>query len=334
MNINRNHNYNQNNTMKFSPQETNMILKDFPTNLKLSYENIVHKKVYDADIIMAIPDGTKYYAWFSTYKNQNVCFFFDITFNTLFIGQTSFEDTLSYGTIFYGTMFYYNKIKCFSIENILQYKGKYVNQLVYNEKLYIIKECLSKELSQKVIYDNYILFGLPVMQANNDFNTFLNTIETLPYKVSYIYYKHINNPYCFFKMNYYKPGSQYKSLHTNTNNKVTKAIFNVTPDIQNDIYNLHTYDNGSLVFFDIAFIPDYSTSVFMNKLFRKIKENHNLDSLEESDDEEEFQNDKIDKFVYLKRNYKMYCEYNHKFKKWIPLSVALKQEKIVSGKLL
>jgi len=318
--------------MKLSSHEKNTILKDFPNNLKLSYENIVHKKVYDADMIMAIPEGTKYYAWFSTYKNQNVCFFFDIQANQMFIGQTSFDDTLSYGTIFYGTLFYYNKIKCFSIENVLQYKGKYVTDHLYSQKLCIIKECLSKELSQKVIYENYILFGLPVIQQNNDFNQFLNTIETLPYKVSCIYFKHVNNPHCFLKMNYYKPGNQYKSL--NTHHTITKAVFHVTPDIQNDIYHLHTYENGKMVLFDTAFIPDYTSSVFMNKLFRKIKENSNLDSLEESDDEEEFQNDKIDKFVYLNRTYKMLCEYNIKFKKWVPLSIALKHEKIVSSKLL
>jgi superfamily II DNA/RNA helicase len=42
------------------------------------------------------------------------------------------------------------------------------------------------------------------------------------------------------------------------------------------------------MYYDVAFIPDYSTSVMMNKLFRNIKENQNLDALEESDDEEEF----------------------------------------------
>ena len=59
-------------------------------------------------------------------------------------------------------------------------------------------------------------------------------------------------------------------------------------------------------YFDTAFIPDYKTSVFMNKLFRIIKENDNLDKLEESDDEEEFENTKTDKFVYLNKSFKIY----------------------------
>lgn len=36
----------------------------------------------------------------------------------------------------------------------------------------------------------------------------------------------------------------------------------------------------------------------MNKLFRKIKENDNLDSIEESDDELEFEDQREDKYVF------------------------------------
>ena len=39
----------------------------------------------------------------------------------------------------------------------------------------------------------------------------------------------------------------------------------------------------------------------MNKLFRNIKENINLDSLEEIDEEDEFENIQIDKFVDLNK---------------------------------
>jgi hypothetical protein len=62
----------------------------------------------------------------------------------------------------------------------------------------------------------------------------------------------------------------------------------------------------------------------MNKIFRNMKENYNLDALEESDDEAEFENEKEDKYVFLDRCVKMNCQYNHKFKKWVPLSLAQK----------
>ena len=72
----------------------------------------------------------------------------------------------------------------------------------------------------------------------------------------------------------------------------------------------------------------------MNKLFRNIKENANLDSIEESDDEEEFQDSREDKYVYLDRSFKIKCEYNHKFKRWIPVSLAGKSDRIISLSLL
>jgi hypothetical protein len=69
----------------------------------------------------------------------------------------------------------------------------------------------------------------------------------------------------------------------------------------------------------------------MNKLFRVIKENDNLDALEESDDEEEFQNENIDKFVYLDKSYKMICKYNHKFKKWTPIKLSEDKNKVITN---
>jgi hypothetical protein len=101
-------------------------------------------------------------------------------------------------------------------------------------------------------------------------------------------------------------------------------IFKVVPDIQNDIYHLYEVnkDTKEERLFDVAYIPDYKTSVMMNYLFRNIKENTNLDALEESDSEEEFENDKFDKFVHLDRHKNMTCQYNYKFKKWTPVKLA------------
>ena len=88
--------------------------------------------------------------------------------------------------------------------------------------------------------------------------------------------------------------------------------------------------NEKLIFFDYAYIRDYTTSVFMNSLFRNIKENINLDTLEESDDEDEFQNIKNDKYVYLDKSFKILCVYNNRFKKWKPIELAPDKSKISS----
>jgi hypothetical protein len=112
--------------------------------------------------------------------------------------------------------------------------------------------------------------------------------------------------------------------NNNTNYNKKYKIFIVSADIQNDIYNL--VDPNDLSNYDyaisnklIASIPDYKTSVFMNALFRNIKENRSLDALEESDDEDEFENTNIDKFVDLTKKIKMKCVFNYKFKKWTPI---------------
>ena len=60
----------------------------------------------------------------------------------------------------------------------------------------------------------------------------------------------------------------------------------------------------------------------MNALFRKIKENDRLDTMEESDDDDEFENIEQDKFVSLTTEYKMVCRLNKKFCKWVPISIV------------
>jgi hypothetical protein len=63
----------------------------------------------------------------------------------------------------------------------------------------------------------------------------------------------------------------------------------------------------------------------MNSLFRNIKENINLDLLEESDDEEEFENINIDKYVHLEKKIKMTCVYVPKMKLWKPIEITDKE---------
>ena len=112
--------------------------------------------------------------------------------------------------------------------------------------------------------------------------------------------------------------------HLPGNSNEISKVFYVKPDIQNDIYYLYKINtvNFTLISDETAHIPDYKTSVLMNKLFRNIKENINLDSLEESDDEEEFENIQIDKFVDLNKVLKMRCNFNYKFQAWVPVQVV------------
>ena len=94
-----------------------------------------------------------------------------------------------------------------------------------------------------------------------------------------------------------------------------KAVFKVKASLAADNYQLYTNDDQ---FYETAMIPTYKCSVMMNALFRTIKENANLDLLEESDDDEEFENTQMDKFVDLEKIVLMECVYSKRFKKWQP----------------
>ena len=103
-----------------------------------------------------------------------------------------------------------------------------------------------------------------------------------------------------------------------------RDVFIVRADIQSDLYILTHPQN--LYDPDYAYIPNYRISVFMNSLFRRIKENQNLDAIEDSDDDEELMDTRPDKYTDLNKEYKMECMYHKKFRRWIPLRVIYGEE--------
>lgn len=111
-----------------------------------------------------------------------------------------------------------------------------------------------------------------------------------------------------------------------TNDPVRKPhlrTFYVRADLQNDIYYvLHASDEPITQNTMIAHMPNYKTSVMMNSIFRNIKENRNLDALEESDDEDEIKDlDKCSSLVDLDKCVKMECAFNARFKRWHPVAL-------------
>lgn len=306
--------------LSLSKEEAKMVLDEFP-KFELCYETIIHKKVYDSNVMLAIPDGQPGFMWFTNYIESNVCFFIDMN-NNLSIIKTSFDDKLCLGTVLYGTKFNYNNVSCFCIEDIYYYRGKLSGNLNYLKKIEIMKEIFETNMSQIAIANSFTIFGCPLMST--DFTELLNQIQLLPYKVRQIKFRYFDNTKIkkIMTMNYFKPG-------TNNLSKM-KMVFKVTADIEPDIYNLFIYKNGKEEYYDTAFIAQYEISKMMNKLFRNIKENDNLDLIEESDDEMDFEDIREDKYVYLDKSFKMVCEYNSKFKRWCPISLADKTDKIAS----
>jgi hypothetical protein len=336
------------------------ILSEFP-KIELSYETMMHNKVHDSDIMCACPEGDKCFAWFTEYNDENVCFLFELEKKSkdraIKIAVTSFNDSLVYGlgTILHGIIFKYNEVSCFCIQDMCYYKGSDMTGYSYFKRLQTMRICLERDLCSYALTNKFTIFGLPIISTN--FGALLQDISSVLYKVDKIQFRYFNSKKIAC-VKYYKPnnngtnnngtnnngtnnnGTNNNGTNNNgTNNngtisKINKAIFKVSAQIQTDIYNLFVYKDGKEDFFSIAFIPDLKTSVLMNKLFRNIKENINLDALEESDEEVEFENEKEDKYVFLDRCVKMNCQYNHKFKKWTPISLAAMDSQVISLSLL
>lgn len=105
--------------------------------------------------------------------------------------------------------------------------------------------------------------------------------------------------------------------------------FWVEADLDFDVYHLYaktSKPHQNKVLYQYAFVPDMATSKMLNGIFRHMKEDLNLDAIEESDSEEDFENVLESRFVNLHKTVLMECVFDKKFKKWIPTKVADKNK--------
>ena len=297
--------------MKLNQHCQQNLISIFP-KIELSYIKNIHKKVH-SDMYLIIPKGYKYFAWFKCWNNQNLCIILKVdtrskTISNISVYPCIFNHLLcaGKGTILYGTIIF-NKCNHFCIEDIFYYKNKNINFLNFYQKLQYLEKMFSNDLSQNVYKKNDIVFSLPIMDKN--FNTILQTANQLNYDIYCIQMR---------KLHQIKPYLNYKIKITSKK----YAIFIVKTCIEEDLYTLHLMNNNNIENHNYAYIPDYKTSIFMNKLFRNIRENDNLDYIEESDDEELFENINADKFVNLDKNIKMKCLFIPKMKLWKPIEIS------------
>ena len=296
--------------------ELKQILKFFP-KIKLSYEKILDKKVYVqnyAQVYMLIPKGHKSYIWFTNDGEQNVAYLLktDLRGNIIDFEKLTlmFEDDLALGTILYGTIFTVNKRRFFACENILYYKGENIVSLEFKNKLKYLTELFEVKYRQVALLNDMITMGMCILKSN--FDCAFNEINSLPYHI-----------YAIRAFKYNAGNSLGNFL---IKNRIIEATFNAMASLESDIYYLYGENDteGRL-----ANVSSYKTSLLMNSLFRNIRENRNLDFIEESEDEEDFQDTNNDRHVNLNLVIKMRCFYNAKFRKWEPIQIAHKKDRII-----
>jgi len=108
------------------------------------------------------------------------------------------------------------------------------------------------------------------------------------------------------------------------------AYFYVRADTMFDVYFLGAMtmdmDTGrqenTIVYCQNALVQNYKSSVFLNGIFRNIRENANIDAIEESDDEDDFEDVRENKYVDLEKEVVMECAFHYKFRKWMPFRLA------------
>ena len=247
----------------------------------------------------------------------------------------------------------------FSIHTIYWYKGNPVPPLAAGGHIRLCEDMFSEHDIRQVAYtkQNSVIFGLPIL-CNTEQDA-ENIARELPYETFAIQYRYFSHTRVFQRILQEKPmTSQYQQVVANiqaptplppavlapvpTSKKLfipppdemltnIQATFIVRPNIQNDIYELFVLPSSSLsrgggrcepVFHNFAHISGFKTSVMMNRLFRNITENERLDTMEESEDEAEFENTEPDKYVTLTKEYNMVCRFNKRFCRWVPIELV------------
>jgi hypothetical protein len=188
----------------------------------------------------------------------------------------TFDRRLSHkdGTLLNGVEYTYKNTECFCILDIYLYCGEQVHSLSWNEKYKLLYNLLRREYKPT---PNTPFLGLPY------------TIDG--------YTAFIKAPIS------YKGHIQYLG-ETTIQQQPTELFKTIIATPKEDIYMI----KGTT---EIVMVNTYKLSVALNRLFRNIRENENLDTLEESDDE--YDNPNEDKWL-KPVEYTLQCVWNRKYR--------------------
>ena len=255
------------------------------------------------------PFGKRSYIWFTYYKNKIIAILciinktFNDNTNKYYYYDINFSNLLLYNNVvIYGYYFKKNDKNYFVIDCVINFN-------IYNN--YLTDNINYKLELNKIVVDN--------IKNSNNSSIYLPYINN---NIDSIFKNIYNINYEPYSISVYTDEKYLGNYLMKNNNFINKATFLTEATIELDNYNIYILDKDKLVKYDYAYIDSYRTSIFMNNIFRKIKENKNLDLLETSDSEEEFENISPDKYVDLNKRVKIEYKYNKLFKKWIPNNLS------------
>lgn len=306
------------------------IISQIP-HIELFDEKVIHNKVHfnKFKYVRFIPKGQKGILYFKKHNTKCYCYFIELlqsrkttNKNTLYINVKDYKNRIAIdkvyqyvcsfdeflccgkGTLLYGTLCKRDNLTIdsavshFVCENIVYNKGHAYTFNTWNELMYDTYTLIQKNIKNTPFTKNNIVLSLPITKI-------------LPFNLKDITSTITYHIYCFQFIN-----PNYKNVYIKKHTQTQYVQLFVKPKIKSDVYEVLDYNNNNI---GICHIPDYKTSVMMNAVFRNIIENRNLDYLEESDDEDDFENISYDKFVDLNKKEVFTCVYNNKFNMWVPI---------------
>ena len=302
----------------------NQINMNLLQNIPYCVEAIMESPIFEHNLCIAIPCGVKGMVWFT----QNNCHILTLSKDRRSFDNVTIDSSVVYyplqDTLLYGTFYFINNNEqfYFTIEDIFTYKNTDVSTYSIDVKIHIWKYLLDYEISSFDMNHSPFIIGIPFMAAS--WKEICGMLPHISYKIQSIRF-HSNSETQWEKLVFTTSRIHYHYLITpndsqkNNNDyevKQTMGTFLVQADSKIDIYYLYTETQQEYI--GVACVQTLKTSNYLNTIFRNIKEDMNLDTLEESDDEY----DSCHMVADTTKMVRMECVYNTKFKKWTPIRLS------------
>lgn len=271
-------------------------------------------RVFGYDSCHAIPKGKRALGWWHVSQDGPICHILCLDSRSGGIScgyqyMSSFDDIISAGTIVSGTLFVVKERSFFAMSDVYQYAGTMISNIGYSRRETYIA-VIGRHLNPINYNTQCITFGKPVSAVS--YKELSVKIRDLSYEVSSIVYSHHD-----WGVGKIRPFI----AHGQSTHKAHECVFAVTPHVSQDVYELRCQDSSALRW---ACVQSLAESIKLNKSFRKIRENDDVDLGEISPDESEFED--IDPAKYIKRRtIRMTCRYDYKFRKWHILAPTKEQ---------
>jgi hypothetical protein len=202
----------------------------------------------------------------------------------------------------------------FCADSISYIAGDYVGYLTTSKKLDILCDIFTKDLIRSINLPGTLSVMMPILtQSLLDAESLASS---LPYKTYALRFLDMQSRFPI--------GDMPIGHGSSVSNNPSRVVLDVKAELPPDSYSLYGLREGieGKRYVGRAQIPSYQCSKMMNTLFRNMRENADIDLIEESEDEDDFQDIREDKFVNTDKVIRMVFDYCPKTRKYIPIGIA------------